>query len=61
MTECQPNAKPLAAESIGADADLIAVAGDPLRDIRAVHHMAAVYREGRQVVERQPAKMSTTG
>ena len=47
--------------ALGADADLIAVAGDPLRDIRAVHHMAAVYREGRQVVERQPAKMSTTG
>jgi imidazolonepropionase-like amidohydrolase len=35
----------------GADADLLAVRGDPLRDIRAVHDVAAVYRAGRLVTQ----------
>jgi imidazolonepropionase-like amidohydrolase len=33
----------------GADADLLAVAGDPLRDIRALHDVVAVIRAGRRV------------
>jgi imidazolonepropionase-like amidohydrolase len=33
----------------GADADLLAVAGDPLVDIRAVHDVVAVFRGGRRV------------
>lgn len=33
----------------GADADLLAVAGDPLGDIRAVHDVTAVLRAGRRV------------
>lgn len=35
----------------GADADLLAVRGDPLRDIRAVRDVAAVYRGGRLVTQ----------
>jgi imidazolonepropionase-like amidohydrolase len=34
----------------GADADLLAVAGDPLRDIRALHDVVAVIRAGRRVL-----------
>jgi imidazolonepropionase-like amidohydrolase len=34
----------------GADADLLAIAGDPLTDISAVHNVVAVYREGRIAV-----------
>lgn len=33
----------------GADADLLAVTGDPLADIRAVHDVVAVIRTGRRV------------
>lgn len=33
----------------GADADLLAVTGDPLGDIRAVHDVVAVFRAGRRV------------
>ncbi|MGH3841907.1 MAG: amidohydrolase family protein [Pseudonocardiaceae bacterium] len=33
----------------GADADLLAVAGDPLRDIRAIQDVVAVIRAGRRV------------
>lgn len=33
----------------GADADLVAVTGDPLADIQAVHHVAAVMRAGQWV------------
>jgi imidazolonepropionase-like amidohydrolase len=33
----------------GADADLLAVTGDPLRDIRALHDVVAVIRAGRRV------------
>lgn len=33
----------------GADADLLAVTGDPLGDIRAVHDVTAVFRAGRRV------------
>ena len=33
----------------GADADLVAVTGNPLVDINAVHDVAAVFRAGRQV------------
>ena len=33
----------------GADADLLAVTGDPLVDIRAVHDVVAVFRAGRRV------------
>jgi imidazolonepropionase-like amidohydrolase len=33
----------------GADADLLAVAGDPLRDIRALQDVVAVIRAGRRV------------
>ncbi|MGH3824312.1 MAG: amidohydrolase family protein [Pseudonocardiaceae bacterium] len=33
----------------GADADLLAVTGDPLADIRAVHDVVAVIRAGRRV------------
>ncbi|MGH3766150.1 MAG: amidohydrolase family protein [Pseudonocardiaceae bacterium] len=33
----------------GADADLLAVTGDPLSDIRAVHDVVAVFRAGRRV------------
>jgi imidazolonepropionase-like amidohydrolase len=33
----------------GADADLLAVSGDPLADIRAVHNVVAVIRGGRRV------------
>ncbi|GII95039.1 amidohydrolase family protein [Sinosporangium siamense] len=34
----------------GYDADILAIAGDPLRDIAAILDVRAVYREGRQVV-----------
>jgi len=37
----------------GADADLIAISGDPLGDITAVHNVVAVYRDGGQVVDRR--------
>ncbi len=33
----------------GADADLLAVAGNPLDDIRTVHDVVAVFRAGRRV------------
>lgn len=33
----------------GADADLVAVSGDPLDDISAVHDVVAVFRAGRRV------------
>lgn len=33
----------------GADADLLAVTGNPLADIRAVHDIAAVFRAGHRV------------
>lgn len=33
----------------GADADLLAVTGDPLGDIRALHDVVAVFRAGRRV------------
>ncbi len=33
----------------GADADLLAVTGDPLGDIRAVHDVVTVFRAGRRV------------
>jgi imidazolonepropionase-like amidohydrolase len=36
--------------AVGADADLIVIAGDPLRDIAAVHNVVAVYRDGRLVL-----------
>jgi imidazolonepropionase-like amidohydrolase len=32
----------------GADADLVAVSGDPLDDISAVHDVVAVFRAGRR-------------
>jgi imidazolonepropionase-like amidohydrolase len=35
----------------GADADLIAVSGDPLKEISAIHNVIAVYRDGRLVVD----------
>jgi imidazolonepropionase-like amidohydrolase len=45
----------------GADADLIAINGDPTTDIRTVHHVMAVYRHGNMVIDRRlPAKTSTT-
>lgn len=37
--------------TVGADADLLAVRGDPLRDIRTIHNVAAVYRAGRLVTQ----------
>jgi imidazolonepropionase-like amidohydrolase len=36
-----------------ADADLIAISGDPLKDIAAVHNVMAVYRDGHLVVDRR--------
>jgi len=36
----------------GRAADLLAVAGDPLSDITAIREVAAVYRDGRPVVQR---------
>ncbi len=33
----------------GTDADLLAVAGNPLDDIRTVHDVVAVFRAGRRV------------
>jgi imidazolonepropionase-like amidohydrolase len=33
----------------GADADLLAIAGDPRRDLATIHAVVAVYRAGRQV------------
>jgi imidazolonepropionase-like amidohydrolase len=45
----------------GADADLVAISGDPLNDISAVHNVVAVYREGQLVVDRSlKTYMSTT-
>lgn len=38
----------------GADADLIAVSGDPLAEISAIHNVVAVYRDGRLAVSRRP-------
>ena len=37
----------------GADADLIAISGDPLSEISAVHNVVAVYRDGQLVVDRR--------
>ena len=34
----------------GKDADILAVAGDPLADITAIHDVVAVYARGRQAV-----------
>ena len=33
----------------GYDADLLAVTGNPLTDISAIHHVAAVYRHGHRI------------
>ncbi len=33
----------------GYDADILAVAGDPLQDITRIHHVAAVFRAGQRV------------
>jgi imidazolonepropionase-like amidohydrolase len=41
----------------GADADLVAVRGDPLRDIRAVHDVVAVIRAGRWCAHRMTEAM----
>jgi imidazolonepropionase-like amidohydrolase len=38
----------------GADADLIAIGGDPLTEISAVHNVVAVYRDGHLVAARRP-------
>jgi imidazolonepropionase-like amidohydrolase len=35
----------------GLDADLVALDGDPLTDLSALHRVAAVYRHGRRVTE----------
>lgn len=44
----------------GADADLMAIIGDPLTEISAVHNVEAVYRAGHMVIDRRPpAKIST--
>ena len=40
--------------AIGRDADLLAVSGDPLRDISALLNVRAVYRQGEQVLRRAP-------
>lgn len=40
----------------GAEADLIAISGDPLKEISAVHNVVAVYRDGRLVVDRRLKK-----
>jgi imidazolonepropionase-like amidohydrolase len=37
----------------GADADLVAISGDPVKEISAVHNVVAVYRDGRLVVDRR--------
>lgn len=34
----------------GRDADIIAVTGDPLKDLRALNHLTMVFRRGRRVV-----------
>jgi imidazolonepropionase-like amidohydrolase len=39
----------------GFDADLLAVEGDPLTDLAALHAVKAVFRSGRQVRPAQPA------
>jgi imidazolonepropionase-like amidohydrolase len=45
----------------GADADLIAISGDPLKEISAVHNVVAVYRDGHLVVDRRlKTEMSAT-
>jgi imidazolonepropionase-like amidohydrolase len=38
----------------GFDADLLAVAGDPLTDPTAIHRIRAVYREGAAVTRPTP-------
>ena len=41
----------------GADADLIAINGDPLTEISAIHNVVAVYRDGHLVVaQRSPER-----
>jgi imidazolonepropionase-like amidohydrolase len=35
--------------SVGADADLLAIDGDPLQDLNRLHHVRAVFRAGIQV------------
>lgn len=42
----------IGAVTVGRAADLVAVAGDPLADIAAIRDVAAVYRDGRQVMQR---------
>lgn len=43
-----------------ADAELMAIIGDPLNEISAVHNVEAVYRAGHMVIDRRPpANMST--
>ena len=37
----------------GADADLIAITGDPLTDISTIHNVTAVYRDGHPVIDRR--------
>jgi imidazolonepropionase-like amidohydrolase len=36
----------------GLDADVVALDGDPLTDLSALHRVAAVYRHGRHVTEK---------
>jgi imidazolonepropionase-like amidohydrolase len=43
----------------GADADLIAISGDPLNEISAVHNVVAIYRDGHLVVDRRPKNEAT--
>lgn len=43
---------------LGADADLIAVRGDPVTDISRVRNVLAVYRGGRLVLDRRPSAPS---
>jgi imidazolonepropionase-like amidohydrolase len=46
----------------GADADLIAITGDPLTEVSDIHNVVAVYRGGSSVVDkRERAGMSTAG
>jgi imidazolonepropionase-like amidohydrolase len=46
----------------GAEADLIAISGDPLTEVSAIHNVLAVYRGGYSVVDnRERARMSTPG
>ena len=46
---------------VGKDADLLVVAGDPLVDLAALHHVAAVYARGRPVSIPLPRSPLTGG